>query len=177
MNYDDEVEYVFKIVAVGTGGVGKTSVIRRFASGKFENNYLMTLGVDFTTKSLKVNERNIKIVCADTAGQVYYGSIRPQYYEGANAALIMFDLTNRNSYESVNKWIEELRQYIDVPIAIVGNKLDLTVENSSARRIEKSEAEEFSKSKNMTYFETSAKTAENVDVVFSSLAKEILKGC
>ena len=159
----DEAEYVFKVVAVGNGGVGKTSLIRRFATGKFENNYLMTLGVDFTTKSLEVNGKQIKIVCADTAGQVYYGPVRPQYYEGANGAMIVFDLTNRNSFESVGNWLKELRDYIkDVPIAIVGNKLDLTVENETARRIEMSEGGEYCKINNSAYFETSAKTSENV---------------
>ena len=173
-----EADYVFKIVAVGMGGVGKTSLIRRFATGKFESNYLMTLGVDFTTKSLDVDGKHIKIVCADTAGQVYYGPVRPQYYEGANAAFVMFDLTNRNSFESVGNWVKELRDYIrDVPMAIVGNKLDLTIENEHARRISIIEGENYCESNGMTYFETSAKTSENVDKVFQYLAQQILKTC
>jgi small GTP-binding protein len=175
---NNDPDYVFKIVAVGMGGVGKTSLIRRFATGKFDNNYSMTLGVDFTTKALTVNGKKVKIVCADTSGQVYYGPVRPQYYEGANAAFVVFDLTNRNSFESVGNWIKELQQYIkDVPIAIVGNKLDLTLDHKSARRIGVKEGREFCESKQMPYFETSAKTAENVDMVFTHLAKKILKGC
>lgn len=175
---DTEVDYVFKIVAVGLGGVGKTSLIRRFATGKFDDNYMMTLGVDFTTKFLTVQQKKVKIVCADTSGQPYYGSVRPQYYEGANAAIIIFDLTNRHSFDSVTKWIKELEEYVDnIPIAIVGNKLDLTLKNDSARRIELKEGEEFSESVGMTYFETSAKTSENVDQVFALLTEKILLKC
>lgn len=171
---NDDVEYVFKIVAVGMGGVGKTSLIRRFATGKFQKDYLMTLGVDFTTKVIHVKGKKIKIVCADTAGQVYYGNIRPNYYTGANAAFIVFDLTNRNSFDSLDKWVDELKMYIkNVPMAIVGNKLDLTIENETGRRIKFEEGEKYSKERNMSYFETSAKSAENVDKVFNELAIEI----
>lgn len=174
MNY--EAEYVFKIVAVGSGGVGKTSLIRRFALNKFEINYVMTLGVDFTTKELTVFDKFVKIVCVDTAGQEYYGKIRPSYYSGATAAFIVFDITNRNSFDSLPKWINELREYLPkIPIAIVGNKLDLAKENSSARRIPEAEALEFSKSQNMNYFETSAKEGDGVDHIFTHLSEKVLE--
>lgn len=174
MNY--EAEFVFKIVAVGSGGVGKTSLIRRFALNKFGTNYVMTLGVDFTTKELTVFDKFVKIVCVDTAGQEYYGRIRPSYYSGATAAFIVFDLTNRNSFESLPKWIAELRQYLpNIPIAIVGNKLDLAKENASARRISEEEASEFSKKNDMHYFETSAKEGEGVDHIFLHLSEKILE--
>lgn len=174
MNY--EAEYVFKIVAVGSGGVGKTSLIRRFAYNKFEIDYVMTLGVDFTTRELSVSDKYVKIVCVDTAGQEYYGKIRPSYYSGATAAFIVFDLTNRNSFESLPKWINELRQYLPkIPIDIVGNKLDLTKENESARRITEEEALEFAKQNNMSYFETSAKEGEGVDHIFRHLSEKVLE--
>ena len=171
----NEPEFVFKIVAVGSGGVGKTSLIRRFALNKFGSNYVMTLGVDFTTKELTVFEKFVKIVCVDTAGQEYYGRIRPSYYSGATAAFIVFDLTNRNSFESLPKWISELQQYLhNIPIAIVGNKLDLTKENTTARRVTEEEAMEFSKNNNMSYFETSAKEGDGVDHIFLHLSEKIL---
>lgn len=174
MNY--EAEYVFKIVAVGSGGVGKTSLIRRFALNRFEINYVMTLGVDFTTKELTVFDKFVKIVCVDTAGQEYYGKIRPSYYSGATAAFIVFDITNRNSFESLPKWINELRQYLpNIPIAIVGNKLDLAKENANARRIPVDEAQEFCKNNNMNYFETSAKEGEGVDHIFTHLSEKVLE--
>ena len=172
---NNEAEFVFKIVAVGSGGVGKTSLIRRFALNKFGTNYVMTLGVDFTTKELTVFDKFVKIVCVDTAGQEYYGKIRPSYYSGATAAFIVFDLTNRNSFESLPKWIDELRQYLPhIPIAIVGNKLDLAKENASARRIDESEAQEFSKKHNMSYFETSAKEGDGVVHIFTHLSEKVL---
>jgi small GTP-binding protein len=171
----NEAEFVFKIVAVGSGGVGKTSLIRRFALNKFGTNYVMTLGVDFTTKELTVFDKFVKIVCVDTAGQEYYGRIRPSYYSGATAAFIVFDLTNKNSFESLPKWISELRQYLPtIPIAIVGNKLDLARENNVARRIDESEAMEFSKQNDMAYFETSAKEGDGVDHIFLHLSEKVL---
>lgn len=172
-------EYVFKCVAVGSGGVGKTSLIRRFALNKFENSYLMTLGVDFTTKEIILDDPEdpekkklkIKLVLADTAGQEFYGKIRPGYYSGSNAAIIVFDLTNRNSFESLPRWIGELNAHLEgIPMIIVGNKMDL----DESRRISSSEAEEFSSKHSMQYFETSAKRGgEHVDEVFQDLCMQI----
>lgn len=171
-------DFVFKIVAVGSGGVGKTSMIRRFALDKFETSYLITLGVDFTTKELMISDpvtqknSKVKLVCVDTAGQEYYSKIRPSYYAGANGAFIVFDLTNRNSFESLPRWIAELNQFIPkCPVSLVGNKLDL-VEN---RRINKEEAENFAHKHNIQYFETSAKEGEGIDQVFKFITEEILK--
>lgn len=171
----EEPEYVFKIVAVGQGGVGKTSLIRRWAYDKFDSSYVQTLGVDFSTKEIVASRsERVKLVCVDTAGQEYYGRIRPGYYSGANGAFIVFDLTNRNSFESLPKWVAELRKYLpEVPIAIVGNKLDLT-EEEGVRRATKAEAEAFAAENGMSYFETSAKVGEGVDVVFVTLSEAVL---
>ncbi|MHA2363332.1 MAG: Rab family GTPase [Candidatus Hodarchaeales archaeon] len=170
-----EPDFIYKIVAVGSGGVGKTSILRRFALNKFEKNYVMTLGVDFTTKEFVLSDGTaIKIVCVDTAGQEYYGRIRPSYYQGANGAFITFDLCNRNSYESLPRWVTELRQYLpDIPIAIVGNKLDLADEEG--RRVSFDDAKEFGVSHNMEYYETSAKEGNGIDAVFSDLSESIYK--
>ena len=167
-------DYVFKIVAVGAGGVGKTSMIRRFALDKFETSYLMTLGVDFTTKEQILTEPTtgkeikIKIVCVDTAGQEYYSRIRPSYYAGANGAFMVFALTNRNSFESLPRWLAELTQFLPKsPVSLVWNKHDL-VEN---RRISREEAEEFAHKHGIQYFETSAKEGEGINQVFQFISE------
>ena len=168
-----EVNFIYKIVAVGAGGVGKTSIIRRFALNKFETSYVMTLGVDFTTKQIVLsNNTPVKIVCVDTAGQEYYSRIRPTYYSGGNGALIVFDLCNRTSFESLPKWIDELSQHLSgVPIAIVGNKLDLA--DGDARRVQIKEADEFAIANGAKYFETSAKLGSGIEPIFLHLSEII----
>ncbi|MHA2103012.1 MAG: Rab family GTPase [Candidatus Hodarchaeales archaeon] len=170
-------DYVFKIVAVGNGGTGKTSCFRRFALNKFETSYLMTLGVDFTTKDINITnpktneETKIKLVLADTAGQEFYSSIRPSYYMGSQGCVIVFDLSNRNSFESLQKWIDEIMSHLPkTVISIIGNKVDLP-----ERRIEYDEAKKFADVNNFAYFETSAKEGTGINAVFDHMTLEILK--
>lgn len=168
-------DYVFKIVAVGNGGTGKTSCFRRFALNKFETSYLMTLGVDFTTKDVTVTspegkETKIKLVLADTAGQEFYSSIRPSYYMGSQGCVIVFDLSNRTSFESLQKWIDEIKNHLpNTVIAIIGNKVDLP-----DRRIEYEESKKFADKNNFAYFETSAKEGTGINAVFDYMTLEIL---
>ena len=99
-----ETDYVYKIIAVGDGGVGKTSIIRRFAVDKFNDDYIMTLGVDFSTKAVFLDDNtSTKILCVDTAGQEFFDKIRPTYFDGGQGAMIVFDLCNRNSFNSLPK--------------------------------------------------------------------------
>ncbi|MFW9998294.1 MAG: Rab family GTPase [Candidatus Odinarchaeota archaeon] len=172
-----EPEYIFKVVAVGAGGVGKTSLIRRFATDKFQESYLMTLGVDFTTKEVYVKERDTitKIIVVDTAGQEYYSRLRPTYYSGANGCIICFDVTDKASFDAIPEWLNEFRSHIDavdnIAMTLVGNKTDL----KNSRKITKEEAEAYSKTLGLKYHETSAKNGRNVDAVFTYLASEILR--
>lgn len=166
-------DFVFKIIAVGSGGVGKTSLIRRFAHNKFEESYLYTLGVDFTTKLIELGKYRIKLVCVDTAGQENYSKLRPNYYLGGNGALIVFDVTDMKSFEDVSQWLNELKQFIgDIPIVLVGNKID----RESERLIPKKEMGNTAKSYDMiSSYETSAKLGIGVDDIFRELAIAILK--
>ena len=170
-------DYVFKIVAVGNGGTGKTSCFRRFALNKFETSYLMTLGVDFTTKDINITnpktnkETKIKLVLADTAGQEFYSSIRPSYYMGSQGCVIVFDLSNKTSFESLPKWIEEIKNHLPkTVISIIGNKVDLP-----DRRIEYDEAKAFADKHEFAYFETSAKEGTGINNVFDYMTFEILQ--
>ena len=94
-------EYLLKICAIGSGSVGKTSLIRRFAEGKFTTNYLPTLGVDITTKKIEVDNNNVKLILVDTAGQEFFGKLRPSYYRGASACAIFFSLNDRNMFDTI----------------------------------------------------------------------------
>lgn len=167
-------EYLLKICAIGSGSVGKTSLIRRFAEGKFETNYLPTLGVDITTKKLQVETNTVKLILVDTAGQEFFGKLRPSYYRGASACLIMFALNDKDSFESVPDWLAEFRKHIPdptIPIALAGNKKDLETD----RQISIDEGETMAKNHDMTYYETSAKTGgTEIDNIFVGLAKQVL---
>ncbi len=168
-------EYLFKVVAVGSGGVGKTSLIRRFAEGKFSDSYLPTLGVDITTKIFKFEEKNVsvKLIIVDTAGQEYFGRLRPTYYRGANGALIVFDLTDIKSFTALPKWLNELQPNVraGIPKILVGNKNDLQEEI----QIDQEQAMKYGEQNNMPYFETSAKAGQNINEIFKHIANDILR--
>ncbi len=168
-------EYLLKICAIGSGSVGKTSLIRRFAEGKFTTNYLPTLGVDITTKQVQVDDNNIKLILVDTAGQEFFGKLRPSYYRGASACLIMFSLSEKPSYDAIPDWLAEFRKHIpeaSVPIALAGNKKDLV----DQRQISTDEAYTLAKSYDMTYSETSAKLGgTEIEEIFVGLTRQVLQ--
>jgi small GTP-binding protein len=115
-------EYLLKICAIGSGDVQKTEIIRKYAEDKFDGNYLPTLGVDITTKKIVINRTQTKLIIVDTAGQEFFGKLRPNYYRGASGALIFCNLYNRKSIESIPSWLEEFKKHIpspDIPISIV----------------------------------------------------------
>ncbi len=116
-------EYLLKICAIGSGNTGKTLFIRKFAENKFDTNYLPTLGVDITTKKICFNNTQIKLILVDTAGQEFFGKLRPSYYRGASAGLIFCNFYDRNSIETIPNWLKEFKEYfppqIEIPIGIV----------------------------------------------------------
>jgi small GTP-binding protein len=167
-------EYLLKICAIGTGNVGKTSLIRRFAEGKFETNYLPTLGVDITTKVIEVDNKKIKLILVDTAGQEFFGKLRPSYYRGASACLIMFALNEKSSFDQIPDWLLEFRKHMpdqSIPIALAGNKKDL----EEQRLVSTEEGVKMAKTHNMTYYETSAKIGgEEIEEIFTELTRQAL---
>lgn len=168
-------EYLLKICAIGSGSVGKTSLIRRFAEGKFETNYLPTLGVDITTKKIHIDDNQVKLILVDTAGQEFFGKLRPSYYRGASACLIMFALNDKKSFDSVPDWLAEFRKHIpdsSIPIALAGNKKDLEEE----RQVSVDEGKSMAETHGMTYKETSAKSPSGTEIedIFQGLTKQVL---
>ncbi len=164
-------EYEFKTLSLGIEGVGKTSLIRRFAMNQFSDTYLPTLGVDFMVKDVRFNEANIKLHLFDTAGEEKFGPLRPLFYRKASGALIIYDITRKSSFEKLDYWFNEV--YINcgaIPYIIVGNKLDLEAQ----RAVSITEATSYATKKGLDYVETSAKTGENVDILFEVLIEKIL---
>jgi small GTP-binding protein len=114
-------EYLLKICAIGSGNTGKTIFIRAFAENKFDTNYLPTLGVDITTKRITVDDNPVKLILVDTAGQEFFGKLRPSYYRGASAVLIFCNINDRNSIVEIPNWIKEYRHFLktEIPKGIV----------------------------------------------------------
>ena len=166
-------QYIFKLILIGSSGVGKSCILQRYMKHTFEESYKCTIGVDFLMKSVIVNGQTVKLQLWDTAGQEKYKSMVSSYYRGANVALIVFDITNRPSFEALPLWIENF--YKNGPeqknIILIGNKKDL----EDQRQITQEEAEAFSETNNMIYFETSAKEGDNIDYVFNYAAEKLLE--
>jgi small GTP-binding protein len=171
MSYD----YLFKVIAVGDGAVGKTSITLRFSTGTFRDSYIMTIGVDFAVKSIDVGTtegaRKIKLQIWDTGGQERFSYVRPLYYKGAMGGLVVFDVTQVESFQNLPKWFDEVKKNRgNIPLVLVGNKVDLPDRKVNAER-----AREIAKKNGLQYLETSAKTGESVDKVFYELSKKMVE--
>ncbi len=152
---------------VGDYEVGKTSLAIRFTQNRFQASYKPSLGVDFFLKKVEVKGKGIvKILVFDTAGQEFITSLRQRYFKGASGAVIVFDLTRRETFTHLKRWVNEVKMYAgEVKKIIVGNKLDL-----GEREVSKNEAEQFANSLGAKYYETSAKLGDNVHDVFYEFA-------
>ena len=168
----EEYDYLFKSIVVGDGGVGKTALTLRFSKGFFTEDYKMTIGVDFHVKTISIDTTNGPIRCKlqlwDTGGQERFSSIRPMYYRGSLGVVLVFDLTNSDSFEHLPQWIEEVRANVkaEIPLLLVGNKSDLI----DQRGIGMDEINRFTRDFNLYYMETSAKTGDGVGDCFYILA-------
>ena len=168
-------EYVFKVVILGDGGVGKTSLVLQYTENQFTGNYIMTIGSNFAVKILHRPEENMKIKLQlwDLAGQLHFKFIRPPFYQGALLSVLVFDLTSRESFENIGLWQSEtLKNVGEIPFLLIGNKKDL----QSERVVSKSEGEELAKEIGaLGYFETSAKTGENLDEMMDQCVDIIIE--
>ena len=170
---DVKEDYKLKVVVVGDSGVGKTNLIKRFITNTFSENSKATVGVEFISKSYKINNQVFKIEIWDTAGQERYKSITAAYYKGAKGALIVYDTTQKTSYENINKWMVEIKDKAskDMKLMIIGNKTDL----KDSRQVETNEALQKAKDLEAPLMETSAKDGSNVREAFYDLLKEMYR--
>lgn len=158
----------FKLVFLGEQSVGKTSLITRFMYDSFDNTYQATIGIDFLSKTMYLEDRTIRLQLWDTAGQERFRSLIPSYIRDSSVAVVVYDITNANSFHQTSKWIDDVRteRGSDVIIMLVGNKTDL----SDKRQVTTEEGERKAKELNVMFIETSAKAGYNVKQLFRRVA-------
>ncbi|XP_062262676.1 ras-related protein Rab-6A isoform X2 [Platichthys flesus] len=158
----------FKLVFLGEQSVGKTSLITRFMYDSFDNTYQATIGIDFLSKTMYLEDRTIRLQLWDTAGQERFRSLIPSYIRDSAAAVVVYDITNVNSFQQTTKWIDDVRTERggDVIIMLVGNKTDL----ADKRQVSIEEGERKAKELNVMFIETSAKAGYNVKQLFRRVA-------
>uniref|UniRef100_A0A803P0V9 Uncharacterized protein n=2 Tax=Cannabis sativa TaxID=3483 RepID=A0A803P0V9_CANSA len=168
---DHEYDYLFKIVLIGDSGVGKSNILSRFTRNEFCLESKSTIGVEFATRTLQVEGKTVKAQIWDTAGQERYRAITSAYYRGAVGALLVYDITKRQTFENVQRWLRELRDHADSNIVIMmaGNKADL----NHLRAISAEEAGALAEKEGLSFLETSALEALNVEKAFQSILLDI----
>ncbi|KAI8892934.1 ras family-domain-containing protein [Globomyces pollinis-pini] len=158
----------FKLVFLGEQSVGKTSLITRFMYDTFDNTYQATIGIDFLSKTMYLEDRTVRLQLWDTAGQERFRSLIPSYIRDSSVAVVVYDITNKNSFVNTSKWVDDVRaeRGNDVIIVLVGNKTDLT----EKRQVSTEEGEKKAKEFNVLFIETSAKAGYNVKALFKKIA-------
>ncbi|XP_050983551.1 ras-related protein Rab-41 isoform X3 [Labeo rohita] len=158
----------FKLVFLGEQSVGKTSLITRFMYDSFDNTYQATIGIDFLSKTMYLEDRTVRLQLWDTAGQERFRSLIPSYIRDSTIAVVVYDITNLNSFQQTSKWIDDVRteRGSDVIIMLVGNKTDL----ADKRQVSVEAAEKKAKELGVMYIETSAKAGYNVKQLFRRVA-------
>ncbi|KFD58775.1 hypothetical protein M514_00468 [Trichuris suis] len=181
--------FLFKLVLLGESAVGKSSLVLRFAKGQFHEYQESTIGAAFLTQSVCMDDMTVKFEIWDTAGQERYHSLAPMYYRGAQAAIVVYDVTNQvgslfvycfyayitfqESFTKAKNWVNELQRQAlpNIVIALAGNKADL----ANKRMVDFSEAQSYAEEHGLLFMETSAKSAMNVNDIFQAIAKKLPK--
>ncbi|KAF7059377.1 hypothetical protein CFC21_066290 [Triticum aestivum] len=158
--------YKFRYIVVGDTGVGKSCLLLQFTDKRFQPVHDLTIGVEFGQRMVTIGKKKIKLQIWDTAGQEAFRSITKSYYRGAAAALLVYDITRRETFNHVASWLEEMREQADgnnnITIMLVGNKSDL----GQRRAVSTEEGEQFAKENGLAFMETSARTRHNVEEAF-----------
>ncbi|KAL0412787.1 UNVERIFIED_CONTAM: Ras-related protein RABA2a [Sesamum radiatum] len=170
---DEEYDYLFKVVLIGDSGVGKSNLLSRFTRNEFCLESKSTIGVEFATRTLQVEGRTVKAQIWDTAGQERYRAITSAYYRGALGAILVYDVTKPITFENVSRWLKELRDHADsnIVIMLIGNKTDL----KHLRAVATEDAQGFAEREGLSFIETSALEATNVEKAFQTILSEIYR--
>lgn len=168
-----DYEYLFKLLLIGNSGVGKSCILMRYADNSFTENFFNTIGVDFKIKTISLHDQVIKMQIWDTAGQDRFRTLTSSYYRGAHGIIIVYDVTNRDSFDNVRIWMQEIEKFAseNVNKLLVGNKSDL----EEQREVTYDEGVELAKKFDIPFLEVSAKNALHVDDTFTTMAEEIQK--
>ena len=171
---DEEInnyEILFKIIIIGDSGVGKSNILSRYLADEYKEDSKNTVGVELGTKYLKIKGKGAKLQIWDTAGQERYRSITTSYFRGSHGCFIVYDITNEDSFDNIDKWFEQTQKSAskDVSVILVGNKCDL----ENYRKITKEMGEEKAKTLKCPFFETSAKTNISINDIFEEMTNNI----
>lgn len=167
----EKYDHIYKLLIIGDSSVGKSSLLLRFTDNKYQDSYISTIGVDFKVKTMNINDQVIKLQIWDTAGQERFRTITAAYYKGAHGIAIVFAYDSRESFDNVQSWIENIKQYAgNVNMILIGNKSDV-----SEKKVDENEVIEMAKEKGIPYFSSSAKDNVNVDQCFEGLVKTIME--
>jgi Ras-related protein Rab-2A len=163
--------YLFKYIIIGDTGVGKSCLLLQFADRRFRPDHDLTIGVEFGSRLVSVDGKDIKLQIWDTAGQESFRSITRSYYRGASGAILVYDVTRRESFTHLTSWLSDASEFgnPDMSVMLVGNKCDL----DSRRTVSTEEGIKFAKDHNLLFLEVSAKTGHNVDSTFEETARHI----
>ncbi|KAI9271366.1 ras family-domain-containing protein [Sporodiniella umbellata] len=172
-----------KLVLLGESAVGKSSIVLRFVNRQYFDNREPTIGAAFLTQKCCVEDRSIKFEIWDTAGQERFHSLAPMYYRNSQAAVVVYDITKASTLDKAKSWVKELQRQAnsDIVIALVGNKLDLVedqngeplIDSEHERQVLKEDVQAYAEDAGLLFRETSAKSAYNIDEIFTSIAREI----
>jgi small GTP-binding protein len=172
---EKEADYKFKLAVVGDPGVGKTSTILRFTDNAFSRVYVPTMGTNISDKNFQVGNDFVELIIWDIAGQSKFQTIRKHFYQGVNGIILIYDLTNPKSFESISAWYKDIKSYYSHKKSIVGfifgNKLDLV----NKRKVKNSTAIKLAKALDLKYIEISALTGQNVENAFYDIAKKLIE--
>jgi len=168
-----EFDYLFKLLLIGNSGVGKSCMLLRYSENSFTTNFFNTIGVDFKIKSIVLDGKNIKLQIWDTAGQDRFRTITCSYYRGAQGIMVVYDVTDRDSFDNIKNWMGEIDKYAQENVirVLIANKCDM----NDKRKVSYEEGQELAKQFGVMFFETSAKSANNIDMAFQAIARTIME--
>ncbi|KAF7988190.1 hypothetical protein HCN44_007684 [Aphidius gifuensis] len=170
---DQDILTTLKILMIGESNVGKSSTLLRFTDDEFNENMQSTVGMDYKTKQITIDGNTVKLAIWDTAGQERYRTLTPSYYRDGQGAILMYDVTDKNTFLKLETWLDELNTYcnkIEIVKMIVGNKIDLP-----NRQVTTDEGLAFARKHQTLYIESSAKTADGVKCCFEELVQKIIQ--
>ena len=178
MNIESDFETLIKLCIIGDSSVGKSNFLFKFIEGQFSPLHVATIGFDYKSRIITLPnfKKKVKLQIWDTAGQEKYMSVNKNLFQRVQGVILMYDITSRETFERLNIWLNIIKQMTnDIPIVLVGNKLDLEDNEDDGRIIEYGEGEDFAKENDFDFFEVSAKNGTNVEKAFISIAEKILK--